>query len=123
MQGNAFKFLFGGTAAVMVDTIERNRDVARLNLDFEIMLFILSQNVDIGHNAKVGGYLVWNILRKTMDILQALDIATVVNTYIYSAALSIGKTANPFEILIAPQLFELYILRFGIHSMTIVGQN
>ena len=92
-----------------------DRESARLYFDFEIFHTIFCVFVDIRNDSKTGLDFIRNILQQSLGVLYTDNISGVIHSDVHRAALCIGKTTEPFQILVPPRLFIFYILSFG-HS-------
>ena len=64
------------------------------------------------HNAERGDNLVGDVLHQPFAVGHAHHFMVVVHTDIYSTALRVGESTNPFEIFVTPGLLILDILLF-----------
>ena len=68
--------------------------------------------IHLSNNAKCSDNLVGNVLHQPFAVGHAHHFMVVIHTNIYSTALCVGKTTDPFEVFVAPRLLILYVLIF-----------
>src|SRR5690606_29330452 len=99
-------------STVIVFSSKANRKWVRFYYNFQIIVSVFCMQVHIYHQTQKIPNLIGQIFQKFFGIIQLFGFPLVINTDIQSTTLSIRKTTNPFEIVIVPRLFPLYILMF-----------
>jgi hypothetical protein len=78
-------------------------------------MFAFREQIDVCHDSQFVLDFVWQIIKQALGILNTNDGSIVTFFNIYFPALSIGKAANPFQILIMPGFLPLYVLALKSH--------
>ena len=86
----------------MILSLIIHRELARLNLYLKDIIAILLNKIHFRNYAKHIADFIWNIFKKFFAIRNAYSVTFVIDADINSTAMSICKTANPFEIFITP---------------------
>ncbi len=75
------------------------------------------QQIDLRHQAKLITDFVRQVFQQFFGIRQSDDAPRIILAYEYATALGIGKTADPFQIIIMPGLLPFDVLRFLRHGL------
>ena len=100
-------------ATVVVDAPAGNADWVGRDIDLDVFPAVFFQKVDRDNNAHGLANLVGDILKQLAGIGKACDVTLIVTADTELAALRVGVAADPFQILVLPLAFPLYVLAFG----------
>ena len=89
----------------------------------DIILSVLLQKTDIGHNAQSRLHLVRDVLHQLFRIGQTDHLALVVDPDIDCPALRIGKAAEPLQVLRPPRFLVFYVLVFSHKEIENIGKG
>ena len=98
----------------MILTLIVYRNRIRFSDNFKIGFTIPSLQIYINNYAQNILHFVWNIFQQTFCIIHTNHVTFVIQTYVKYTSLRIGKTKNPFQILITPRFLIFNILCFHI---------
>ena len=84
------------------------------NLNIHLAFFLLP--IGFYKNTHHIPNFIGDILNEFLRFLYAYHTAFIVNTYQHLSAMCIGKATYPFQILIAPCFFVLYVVILAFHT-------
>ena len=112
-QRRAIQNLFRAAAPVVIDTLIGNTDRISRYIDFNIRQPVLLQLIDSNNNPHAITDLIRDFFHQPFGIFYANNFSVIVTADIDLTTLSVGKTAHPFQVFIAPGLFIFDVLRFS----------
>ena len=94
----------------MIFTFVADGERTWLDSYFDYIATVLMKQIYFRNNSENIAYFIRNILQQLFGICDTDIFAVVVLSDEKSSALRVGKTADPFDVFIAPRLFVLDIL-------------